>query len=55
MQWSDLQSGALLFIVAGLALAPRFDFIGSWTGRPRRRLAAVRALVFWAPSAVGER
>ena len=51
MIWSDVISGALLVFFAGLALWPRFDFIGRWSVAVVGTWLQFAPLVFWAPSA----
>lgn len=52
MRWSDIMSGALLALFAGLALSPRFDFIGRWSVSLVGIWLQFAPLVFWAPTPV---
>jgi len=52
MRWSDVTSGALLALSAGLALAPRFDFVGRWSVALIGIWLELAPLVFWAPTPV---
>jgi len=51
MQWSDVASGVLLAVFAGLALWPRYDFIGRWSVALVGVWLQCAPLVFWAPTA----
>lgn len=51
MRWSDVASGVLLAVFAGLALWPRFDFIGRWSVALVGVWLQIAPLVFWAPTA----
>lgn len=51
MRWSDVASGLLLAVFAGLALWPRFDFIGRWSVALVGIWLQFAPLVFWAPTA----
>lgn len=51
MTWSDVVSGVLLAGFAGLALAPRYDFVGRWGACLVGVWLQFAPLVFWAPSA----
>ena len=50
MLMSDVVSGALLFIFAGLALFPRWDFIGRWSVALVGTWLQFAPLIFWAPT-----
>jgi len=52
MTRSDVVSGALLALSAGLALFPRLDFIGRWTVALVGIWLQFAPLVFWAPTPV---
>ena len=51
MIWSDIASGALLLLFAGVALVPRFDFVGRWSVSLVGVWLQFAPLVFWAPNA----
>jgi hypothetical protein len=51
MKWSDIASGLLLAFFAGLALWPRFDFVGRWSAALVGVWLQFAPLVFWAPTA----
>lgn len=51
MIWSDIISGLLLVVFAGLAFVPRFDFIGRWSVSLVGTWLQFAPLVFWAPTA----
>jgi hypothetical protein len=51
MIWSDIISGTLLVLFAGLAFVPRFDFIGRWSVSLVGAWLQFAPLVFWAPTA----
>jgi hypothetical protein len=52
MTWSDVVSGGLLVVLAGLALFPRWDFVGRWTVAVVGVWLQFAPLVFWAPEPV---
>jgi len=52
MTWSDVMSGILLALFAGLALWPRFDFLGRWSVSFVGLWLQLAPLIFWAPDAV---
>lgn len=52
MRWSDILSGILLVLLAGVALSPRFDFFGRWGASLVGVWLQFTPLVFWAPDAV---
>src|SRR5207253_1635726 len=47
---SDLLSGLLLFVFAGIALFPQGDFIGRWSVALIGTWLQFAPLIFWAPS-----
>jgi hypothetical protein len=49
MMMSDVASGTLLFLFAGLALFPTWDFIGRWTVALVGTWLQFAPLIFWAP------
>jgi hypothetical protein len=51
MIWSDVASGVLLVLFGGIALIPRFDFIGRWSVALIGTWLQFAPLVFWAPTA----
>jgi len=51
MTWNDAVSGALLAIFAGLALFPRYDFLGRWGACFVGVWLQFAPLVLWAPTA----
>ncbi|MBY0496454.1 MAG: vitamin K epoxide reductase family protein [Cyanobacteria bacterium] len=51
MMWSDIASGVLLVAFAGMALAPRFDFVGRWSVSLVGVWLQFAPLIFWAPTA----
>lgn len=52
MIWSDVLSGAALAVFAGLALWPRWDFLGRWSVALVGIWLQFAPLVFWAPTPV---
>ena len=50
MKWSDVASGLVLAFFAGLALWPRFDFIGRWSVSLVGIWLQFAPLIFWAKS-----
>lgn len=50
MIWSDIISGALLTIFAGIAFIPRYDFAGRWGACFVGTWLQFAPLVFWAPT-----
>lgn len=50
MMASDVVSGILLVLFAGLALFPRWDFIGRWSVAIVGTWLQFAPLIFWAPS-----
>jgi len=52
MTWSDITSGGLLALFAGLALFPRLDFWGRWTVAVIGFWLQFAPLIFWAPKSV---
>lgn len=52
LTWSDIISGVLLALFAGLALFPRFDFIGRWFVAFIGTWLQFAPLIFWAPTPV---
>jgi len=52
MMWNDVISGVLLAAFAGLALFPRWDFVGRWGAAFVGVWLQFAPLLFWAPSAV---
>lgn len=51
MIWSDVVSGVLLVLFAGIAYVPRFDFVGRWLVSLVGIWLQFAPLVFWAPTA----
>lgn len=51
MTVSDLISGALLIVFAGVALFPRWDFLGRWSASLVGVWLQFAPLIFWAPEA----
>lgn len=51
MIWSDIASGVLLVLFAGIAFVPRFDFVGRWAVSLVGGWLQLAPLVFWAPTA----
>ena len=51
MTWNDVVSGLLLMVFAGLAVWPRYDFIGRWTVALIGTWLQLAPLVLWAPTA----
>ena len=52
MTWSDILSGTLLVVFAGMALVPRLDFLGRWSVSLVGVWLQFAPLIFWAPSVV---
>ncbi|MBY0507761.1 MAG: SPW repeat protein [Bryobacteraceae bacterium] len=50
MMVSDVVSGILLMLLAGLALLPRWDFAGRWGVSLIGTWLQIAPLIFWAPS-----
>jgi hypothetical protein len=50
MIWSDIASGVLLVLFAGVAFIPRFDFIGRWSVSLVGVWLQFAPLLFWAPT-----
>ena len=52
MTWSDIISGVLMVLFAGMALFPRLDFIGRWFVAFVGTWLQFAPLIFWAPNPV---
>lgn len=52
MTWSDITSGALMALFAGMALFPRLDFMGRWSVAIVGFWLQFAPLIFWAPTPV---
>ena len=52
MTWSDVTSGTLMALFAGMALFPRLDFMGRWTVSVIGLWLQFAPLIFWAPTPV---